>query len=63
MTIYGKTITQKDMDIIASYMNDEIREDIHNALAPCLPDEFIKEYLERDPEFIELLKNEFEFKM
>lgn len=63
MTIYGKKITQEDMDVIGSYMNDEIREDLHSEIAPCTPEEFIAAYLEKDPDFIDLLKNEFNFKM
>lgn len=61
MTIYGRKIGKEDMDIIATYMNDEIREEIHAEHAPCTPDEFIAAYLEEDPEFIDLLKREFDF--
>lgn len=61
MTIYGRRITQEDMDIIGSYMDDEIREDLHAQLAPCSPDIFISAYLERDPGFMDLLQNEFDF--
>lgn len=46
-------------DTIASYMDDEIREDIHQELAPCSEVEFFREYMERDPEFIDLLRSEF----
>lgn len=53
------SLSQKEMDIIASYMDDEIREDLHGDLAPCKPEEFLLAYLERDPEFLELLENEF----
>lgn len=64
MTIYdNEKITQRDMDVIASYMDDEIREDLHADLAPCAPEEFLNAYLERDPDFLKLLKNEFDFKM
>ena len=62
MTIYGKKITQEDMDVIGSYMNDEIREDLHADLAPCTPEEFLNAYLERDPDFLNLLENEFYFR-
>ena len=62
MTIYGRPITQQDMDIIATYMNDDIREDIHGAIAPCTPEQFLAEYLERDPDFEELLEQEFSFR-
>jgi hypothetical protein len=49
------------MNEIASYMDDEIREELHSQLAPCTHEEFIKAYLERDPDFIEILHNEFDF--
>ena len=47
------------MDTIASYMDDEKREDVHLELAPCEPEEFLKRYLELDSDFEELLNNEF----
>lgn len=53
------SIDQKLMDIIATYMNDEIRERVHFELAPCSPKEFLKRYLELDADFAELLYNEF----
>lgn len=62
MTIYGRAITQKDMDVIGTYMDDDIRETVHFELAPCTPEEFLTRYLELDPDFEELLTQEFEFK-
>ena len=47
------------MNAIASYMDDEIREELHNEIAPCEPEEFLKKYMERDPDFEELLESEF----
>lgn len=35
------------MDQIVDYMDDEIREDVHNYMAPCSDLEFIKEYSKR----------------
>ncbi len=61
MTIYGRKITQDDMDNIATYMDDEIRERLHFELAPCKPEEFLAAYMEKDPEFEELLEREFDF--
>ena len=61
MTVYGRRITEDDMGIIASYMDDEIREAVHGKLASYEPEEFIQEYLERDPEFEDLLRREFDF--
>ena len=51
------------MDTLATYMNDEIREDLHAELAPCEPEEFLRAYVERDPEFNELLEHEFEIEI
>ena len=61
MTIRGERITQKDMDIIANYMNDDIREQVHRELAPCEPEEFLARYLELDPGFEITLRQEFGF--
>ena len=63
MTVFGRKITNEDMSNIASYMDDEIRERLNSELAPCGNEEFIAAYLEEDPEFIEILKDEFEFEV
>ena len=65
MLRYGRkfNITQELMDIIATYMNDDIREDLHFRLAPCEPDLFLSEYVKRDPEFEKLLYDEFGIEM
>lgn len=47
------------MDVIAVYMDDDKREQVHFELAPCDPEEFLKQYLELDPDFMDVLKNEF----
>lgn len=49
----------KQWEEISSYMSDEIREKVHSELAPCTEDEFLRRYLELDPDFSELLKTEF----
>lgn len=36
-----------------------IREKVHMELAPCRPAEFLKRYLEIDPDFANLLRSEF----
>ena len=61
MKRYGEEtkINQELMDTIASYMDDDKREHVHFELAPCEPEEFLKRYLELDPDFEELLNNEF----
>lgn len=46
-------------DYIASYMRDSIREDLHAKLAPCEFSDFLRAYIDADPEFCELLKTEF----
>lgn len=61
MKIYNRPITQKDLDNIATYMDDATREELHANLAPCTPEEFLKAYLQREPEFIEILQDEFCF--
>lgn len=47
-------------ECLSTYMNDEIREQVHEELAPCSTIEFLKRYLELDPEFIETIKQEFD---
>ena len=51
------------MDTIATYMDDDTRESVHFDLAPCTPEEFIIEYVKRDPEFEELLRVEFSIEL
>ena len=60
-TVHGHEITDEDMSEIASYMDDEIRERLHSEIAPCSHDEFIYRYLKEDPDFLEILQNEFDF--
>lgn len=45
-----------DFDVVASHMNDEIREDLHAELASCSDQEFFDTYMERNPDFM----NEYE---
>lgn len=54
-------INQELMDGIAVYMNDEIREKEHSELAPCDSNEFLEEYLELDPEFLDLIESESKY--
>ena len=61
MTIHGRAITDEDMQNIAGYMIDEIREELHGKLAPCNNEKFLREYIKRDPEILEILRNEFDF--
>lgn len=49
----------KSMDVIVSFMNDEIREQVHRELAPCTDEEFLKRYFELDSEFEMYISPEF----
>ena len=41
-----EAIKQKEWAVIAHYMEDEAREQVHHELAPCTNLEFLKRYLE-----------------
>lgn len=56
-------LTQEELDIIATYMDDEIREDIAFKLAPCTPETFLRTYVQEDESFKELLKIEFSIEL
>ena len=56
-------LTQQELDVIATYMNDDIRENVAFDLSPCTPCEFLREYVNRDERFEELLKSEFGIEM
>ena len=58
-----ENITYDLLDTIATYMNDDIREKVHFELAPCEPAEFLKRYLELDPDFREVLESEFDIEV
>lgn len=58
-----KKITNSTMEVIASYMEDEIREELNFKMAPCTNEEFLKAYVEIVPEFSELLENEFSIEL
>ena len=49
MKRYGESFILKQdlMDAIASYMDDDIREDLPQRIVPCSPDLFLREYKER----------------
>ena len=44
---------------IVNLMDDEIREQVHRELAPCTDMEFLRRYVELDPEFESVLESEF----
>lgn len=45
-----EALTEISMDVIAEIMDDEIREHVHNDIAPCTDEEFLNEYLRRAAE-------------
>lgn len=53
-------LTEEDMNTIAQYMDDDLRERLHRELAPCSPAAFITAYVAEDPSFEVTLK-EFNF--
>lgn len=65
MLRYGEKLDLDDglWEAIVGYMDDDIRENVHNDLAPCSPDLFLREYTKRDPDFVDLLKSEFSIEM
>lgn len=56
-------LSQNLLDVIATYMKDDIREEIHFRFASCEPEFFLREYIKRDSEFEELLYKEFGIEM
>lgn len=58
---YGEEISLKkeELDFIAVYMDDDIREKVHGELAPCKASEFLVRYCELSRDFENLLKDEF----
>lgn len=65
MTKYGKEykMNEEEWENIATYMNDKIREELHNTITPCEPEEFLRAYVEKDPDFEELLNSEFSIEL
>ena len=65
MLRYGRNFEMSNelMNTIATYMLDKEREQIHSELAPCTHEEFLKRYIELDPDFEELLYKEFGIEM
>lgn len=46
-------------DTVVNLMDDEKREQVHRELAPCSNKEFLRRYLELDPDFENTLNSEF----
>lgn len=51
-------LTEKDMEVIANYMDDALREQLHQELVPCSPAKFVDAYVQADPDFEDVLNNE-----
>ena len=52
-------VTCSDMNIIAEYMDDCLREYVDFYFSPCTPEKFLREYIKREPSFVDVLKREF----
>ena len=65
MLRYGEkfNLDKNLLDALVTYMNDDIREDVHFDLAPCSEEEFLDAYVKRDTEFEKLLHEEFGIEM
>ena len=46
-------------EAVVNYMYNNIRELVHMEEAPCTKQRFIEKYIEKDPEFEQLLYSEF----
>jgi len=47
-------LSQEELDDLAELMNQEIREQVHNEVAPCSPIEFLIAYCKIDTDFANL---------
>lgn len=61
MTRYREayTLDSETLDTVTTYMNDDIREQVHREIAPCTPEKFLLRYIQLDRDFENLLKDEF----
>lgn len=50
MMVANKNGVKVNFEVAEMYMDDEIREEIHNELAPCTDQEFFDEYAKRHEE-------------
>jgi len=44
-------ITQEQLDSLVTLMDEDLREQVHEELAPCEPIEFLERYCEFDEDF------------
>ncbi len=52
-------VSNRVMEVIQYYMDNEIREELHRKYAPCSNDYFLKKYCEKDTDFASILFEEF----
>lgn len=48
---------------IVNLMDDDIREEVHQEMAPCTEEEFLSRYIELDPAFEDVLWSEFNVRL
>lgn len=58
-----KEVTNEEMNDIALYMNDDIRETIYRELSPCTNEELIIAYCNTEPCFEYCLNNLFNIEL
>ena len=60
-----KTITQRSLNLLSTYMSDDLREECHTKFNFNDPTDWINAYIalaeEKDPGFIDLIKSEFRY--
>lgn len=55
----SSAITKNVMNAIAGLMDSDKREAVYREFAPCTYEKFLEEYCKKDPQFEDVLKNEF----
>ena len=58
-----KEVTNEEMNDIALYMNDDLREAIYREIAPCTNEEFIIAYCNTEPSFEDCLNDLFNIEL
>ena len=58
-----RKLAEADLNIVAAYMDDDIREQVASELAPCEPGEFLARYCDLVPDFEDLLEDEFSIEL
>ena len=55
--MYIDELTQAQLDVLAFYMDNDLREELVYKLSPCEPSVFLQEYLNREPSFTVIVKD------